>query len=89
MHDIKSPNEPLTGPVTFVTKDIGLYSERVVELTFTPVFTAPEVVSGNWAMYDKNFIVYGNWNGYMIDNKGEKFRVEDAQGTVSYGTMKF
>lgn len=89
MHDIKNPSEALGGVVNFVTKDIGLYSERVVELSFTPVYTAPATTSGNWAMYDRNFLVYGLWNGYMIDNKGNKHRVEDAKGTVSYGTMKF
>jgi hypothetical protein len=89
LHDIPSPNERLTGPVKFVTKDAGLYSERVVELTFTPHFSPPEKVTGNWAMYDKNFLVYGNWDGYMLDNKGKRFTVENAKGTISYGTTKF
>lgn len=89
LHDIESPDKPLTKEVNFYTKDEGLYDERKVVLKFTPYYNAKKINMGNYAMYNKGYLVYGHWNGFIVDNKGKKYRVEDAKGTVAYGTTKF
>jgi len=89
LHDLERPDMPLTKEVKFYTKDEGLYDERKVNLTFTPYFNAPKSDIGNMLMYTKGYLVYGKWNGYIVDNKGKKFRVENGKGTITYGTTKF
>lgn len=89
LHEVKDPSKPLTENVRFYTKDIGLFSERIVDLKFSPFFNAPQTNLGNYVQYNTGYLVYGKWNGYVIDNKGKKFRIINARGTISYGTMKF
>merc|ERR1711976_322821 len=89
VHDLQRADEPLKREVTFETKDHELFDERKVKLTFTPYFNAPKTDLGFVGMYNKGYLTYGKWNGWIVDNKGKKFRVEDGKGTINYGTMKF
>ena len=89
LHDLEHADRPLTKEVNFYTKDEGQYDGRKVVLKFTPYYNAKKIDMGNAAMYNKGYLVYGHWNGFIVDNKGTKFRVKSAKGTVNYGTLKF
>jgi len=87
VHNLQNPNESDRKEIEFITKDIDNKQDGLVKVKFKS-FEKPFKLFEEDKISDLEAqVVYGIFNGWVVDDQGNTWYISNARGSVRYGTV--
>lgn len=86
-HNIVDPSGSIESGVEFITNEIEKYGNSIVKQRFKPYEQPFDFYRDDYLIDIDGRVVYGVWNGWVVDDQDNTYYIKNAKGFIKYGTV--